>query len=52
MTLVVIAHRLATVMHSDQVFFLDDGILLASGTFEEVRKSVPQFEKQASLLGM
>lgn len=52
MTLVVIAHRLATVMHSDQVFFLDAGVLIASGTFDEVRKSVPQLEKQASLLGM
>lgn len=52
MTLIVIAHRLATVRHADNVFFMENGALVSSGTFEEVRKKVPQLEKQASLLGM
>jgi len=51
-TLIVVAHRLATVRHSDQVIYLDGGKLLSSGTFEHVRASVPDFDKNASLLGL
>ena len=51
-TRITIAHRLATVMHADKVVYLEDGQILAEGTFEEVRSAVPQFDKQASLLGL
>ncbi|MDO8309659.1 MAG: ABC transporter ATP-binding protein [Actinomycetota bacterium] len=51
-TLVVIAHRLATVRHSDQVAFLDDGRLVALGSFEEVREQAPAFDRQAQMLGL
>lgn len=51
-TRVTIAHRLATVMHADLVVYLDNGRIMATGTFEEVRAAVPQFDKQASLLGL
>ena len=51
-TLIVIAHRLATVRHSDQVVYLDKGRITGSGTFDEVRASVPDFDKQAALLGL
>jgi ABC-type multidrug transport system fused ATPase/permease subunit len=50
-TLIVIAHRLATVRHSDQVIYLENGRIMGSGTFDEVRAAVPNFDKQASLLG-
>lgn len=51
-TVVVIAHRLATVRHSDQVAYLEFGKLLAIGGFDEVRKRVPSFDRQAGLLGL
>jgi ABC-type multidrug transport system fused ATPase/permease subunit len=51
-TLVVIAHRLATVRHVDQVAYLEAGHLRALGTFEEVRSEVPDFDRQATLLGL
>jgi ABC-type multidrug transport system fused ATPase/permease subunit len=51
-TTVIIAHRLATVRHCDVVIYLDEGALLGVGTFEEVRNQVPQFDRQASLLGL
>ena len=51
-TVVTIAHRLATVLHCDQVAYLGAGSLLAVGTFDEVRASVPQFDQQANLLGL
>ena len=51
-TLIVIAHRLSTVMNADRVIYLEDGALLAQGSFEEVRNSVPNFDRQAQLMGL
>ena len=51
-TVVVIAHRLSTVRKADVVFYLDDGKLIASGTFDEVRAAVPNFNSQAKLMGL
>jgi len=51
-TLVVIAHRLATIRHSDQVAYLHEGRLISSGSFSDVRGEVPDFERQAQLLGL
>lgn len=52
MTLVVIAHRLATVRHADVVQYFEDATVHAQGSFEEVRAAVPQFAAQAALLGV
>lgn len=51
-TLVVIAHRLATIRHSDKVAYIDKGRLKAVGTFAEVRAKQPDFDKQAGLSGL
>ena len=51
-TLIVIAHRLSTVMNADRVIYLEDGKLLAQGSFEEVRNNVPNFDRQAQLMGL
>lgn len=51
-TLVVIAHRLATVRFADKVIYMEDGKVLKSGTFEEVRQAIPNFDNQARLLGL
>jgi ABC-type bacteriocin/lantibiotic exporter with double-glycine peptidase domain len=51
-TVVIIAHRLSTVRNADNVFYLDSGQVIASGTFEEVRKQVPNFDQQAKLMGL
>lgn len=51
-TLVIIAHRLSTVVNADQVFYLNQGKIVASGSFEEVRTRVPDFDKQAKLMGL
>jgi ABC-type multidrug transport system fused ATPase/permease subunit len=51
-TVVMIAHRLSTVRHADLVVYLQDGKVLAKGTFEEVRASVPDFDRQAQLMGL
>ena len=51
-TLIVIAHRLATVRGTDQIVHLDRGRVSAVGTFDELRAVVPAFDRQASLLGL
>jgi len=52
LTLVVIAHRLATVRHADLVQYFDGGCLVAQGSFAEVKAQVPSFAAQAALLGV
>lgn len=51
-TLVIIAHRLSSVMNADKVVYLDHGRLIACGNFSEVRKLVPDFDLQARLMGL
>ena len=51
-TVVLIAHRLSTVRDADKVIYMADGRIVASGTFEEVRTQVPDFDRQASLMGL
>jgi ATP-binding cassette, subfamily B, bacterial PglK len=51
-TVVTIAHRLSTVRDSKLVVYMDKGEIVATGTFEEVRKIVPDFDNQAKLMGL
>jgi ABC-type multidrug transport system fused ATPase/permease subunit len=51
-TLILIAHRLSTVQKADRVIYLKNGEIVAQGSFEEVRKLVPDFNKQAQLMGL
>ena len=49
-TLIIVAHRLSTVRKADRVLYFDKGKIIAEGTFEEVRKLVPDFDKHANLM--
>jgi len=51
-TVVMIAHRLSTVRNADIVVYLSQGQIMAKGTFEEVRSIVPDFDRQAMLMGL
>lgn len=51
-TLIIIAHRLSSVKKSDQVLYINNGNAVAIGSFEEVRRLVPDFDKQAKLMGI
>ena len=48
-TVISIAHRLSTVINSDKVIYIDQGKILASGSFNEVRHKVPNFDLQVKL---
>ena len=51
-TIISIAHRLSTVMSADRIIYMENGEIRASGTFNEVRSKVPNFEKQAQLANL
>jgi ABC-type multidrug transport system fused ATPase/permease subunit len=51
-TVVMIAHRLSTVRNADIVVYLSEGKVISIGSFDEVRQSVPDFDRQAQLMGL
>jgi ABC-type multidrug transport system fused ATPase/permease subunit len=51
-TVIMIAHRLSTVRNADLVVYMDRGQIKSIGTFEEVRVAVPDFDRQAKLMGL
>jgi ABC-type multidrug transport system fused ATPase/permease subunit len=51
-TIIIIAHRLATVRMVDQIAYLEKGKILAIGSFEEIRSKIPNFDRQAKLMGL
>ena len=51
-TFIVIAHRLSTVREADSVLYFEKGKLIGQDKFENLRKSIPEFDKQADILGI
>lgn len=51
-TLVIIAHRLATIRHCTSIAYIERGVLRVQGSFDEVRAQQPNFDRQAELLGL
>jgi len=48
-TVVIVAHRLSTVQHADQVVYMEAGRILGIGTFEELRRKIPSLQRQIEL---
>lgn len=51
-TVIMIAHRLSTVQSADRVIYFESGNIISQGSFQEVRIQVPDFDKQARLMGL
>ncbi len=51
-TLITVAHRLSTIRDADRIFFMSEGKVAASGTFDELLAAVPEFALQAALAGL
>ena len=52
LTKVVIAHRLSTVLKADKIVYLKGGKIQGMGTFNELRELIPDFDRQAELMGI
>lgn len=48
-TIIMIAHRLTTVIACDSIHVMDKGKIVASGTYEELMASSPQFRAMAKV---
>ena len=44
-TILIVAHRLSTVIDSDKIFVVDDGKIIASGTHSELLESCNFYKK-------
>jgi ABC-type multidrug transport system fused ATPase/permease subunit len=51
-TVIMIAHRLSTIRNADSVIYVDGGQIKCIGTFQEVRGSIEDFDRQANLMGL
>lgn len=51
-TVVIVAHRLSAIKSLKRVVYLNQGKILADGTFDEVREQVPAFNEQCIILGI
>lgn len=45
MTQLVIAHRLITVTYADRIHVLDNGVIVESGTYDELKASDSYFRR-------
>jgi ABC-type multidrug transport system fused ATPase/permease subunit len=48
-TVVIIAHRLSTVKHADEVIYVDNGQIVGIGSFDQLRAELPQLQRQIDL---
>jgi ATP-binding cassette subfamily B protein len=46
--MIVIAHRLSTVVDSDQIIVMQDGKIVGSGTHKQLLKSTPLYKELAA----
>ena len=51
-TMIVVAHRLSSITSADLVVYINGGEIIATGTFPEVRRQIPDFDAQAKLMGI
>jgi ABC-type multidrug transport system fused ATPase/permease subunit len=52
LTLIVVAHRLSALRKLDSIVYLEDGKVIGIGDFNFLRRTVPNFDKQASIAGL
>jgi len=48
-TVIIVAHRLSTIKDADIVIYLEAGKILGSGSFDELRRTLPEFAYQIKL---
>lgn len=48
-TVIIIAHRLATIRHADTIYLLDDGKVVASGDFQTLIRVNEEFREMAAI---
>jgi subfamily B ATP-binding cassette protein MsbA len=48
-TILIVAHRLATIRHVDQVIYMKKGRIIKTGTFKDLNNKLPEFKRMVEL---
>ena len=48
-TVIIVAHRLSTIRNADIVIYIENGAILGAGTFDNLRQTIPGFNRQVEL---
>ena len=51
-TVIIVAHRLSSVVEADRIFYMEDGQILGTGKFQELKEQIPNFARQAEIMGL
>jgi ABC-type multidrug transport system fused ATPase/permease subunit len=51
-TLISIAHRISTIKEADLILYLENGQIREAGNLDVIRRSIPEFDKHARLMGL
>jgi ABC-type multidrug transport system fused ATPase/permease subunit len=51
-TIISVAHRLSTIVNSNHIYYLKEGLLIEDGSFTELINKNGEFSKVAKLQGM
>ena len=52
LTMIVIAHRLSTIKDADRIIFMRNGEIEGLGTFDSLKRQIPNFATQAAIMGL
>ena len=52
LTIIVIAHRLASIKEAETIFLMDKGRVIAQGSFAQLRSSSKEFQEQISYMNL
>jgi ABC-type bacteriocin/lantibiotic exporter with double-glycine peptidase domain len=51
-TLIIVAHRLSTILKADKFLYISNEKIVQANSFEELRLIVPEFDEQAKVMGL
>lgn len=51
-SVIIVAHRLSSVLEADRIYYMEEGEILGQGNFQELKNQIPNFARQAETMGL